>query len=45
MEIGRETREQIVAAVAAVFDEFGLGGSCRFGPFAASPAAAEAVKI
>ncbi len=33
IEIERDGREQIVAAVADVFEEFGLGGSCRFEPY------------
>ena len=43
--IEQEGREQIVAAVARVFDEFGLGGSCRFEPYRAAPAAAGPVKV
>ena len=42
-EIGKEARERIVTAIAGVFDEFGLGGSCRFEPPAG--AAAAAVKV
>jgi len=42
-EIDREARERIVTAIAGVFDEFGLGGSCRFEPPAG--AAAAAVKV
>jgi hypothetical protein len=33
IEIEPDGREQIVAAVADVFAEFGLGGSCRFEPY------------
>jgi hypothetical protein len=33
IEIEQDGREQIVAAVADVFEEFGLGGSCRFEPY------------
>jgi hypothetical protein len=43
--IEQEGREQIVAAVARVFDEFGLGGSCRFEPYRAAPGAAGPVKV
>ncbi|HTO85791.1 MAG TPA: hypothetical protein VMQ73_26460 [Methylomirabilota bacterium] len=42
-EIDRDARERIVTAIAGVFDEFGLGGSCRFEPPAG--AAAAAVKV
>ena len=40
-----EGREQIVAAVARVLEEFGLGGSCRFEPYRAAPGAAGPVKV
>jgi hypothetical protein len=43
--IPQEGREQIVAAVARVFEEFGLGGSCRFEPYRAAPGAAGPVKV
>jgi hypothetical protein len=43
--IEQESREQIVAAVGRVFDEFGLGGSCRFEPYRAAPAPAGPVKV
>jgi hypothetical protein len=43
--IEQEDREQIVAGVARVFEEFGLGGSCRFEPYRAAPAAAGTVKV
>lgn len=43
--IEQEGREQIVAAVGRVFEEFGLGGSCRFEPYRAAPGAAGAVKV
>ncbi len=43
--IEQEGREQIVAAVARVFEEFGLGGSCRFEPYRAAPAPAAPVKV
>jgi hypothetical protein len=43
--IEQEGREQIVAAVARVFEEFGLGGSCRFEPYRAAPGTTGAVKI
>src|SRR5882724_636133 len=43
--IEQEAREQIVAAVGRVFDEFGLGGSCRFEPYCAAPAPAGPVKV
>jgi hypothetical protein len=43
--IEQEGREQIVTAVARVFDEFGLGGSCRFEPYRAAPAPAGPVKV
>jgi hypothetical protein len=33
IEIGQDGREQIVASVADAFEEFGLGGSCRFEPY------------
>jgi hypothetical protein len=33
IEIEPDGREQIVTAVANVFEEFGLGGSCRFEPY------------
>jgi hypothetical protein len=33
IEIEQDGREQIAAAVADVFEEFGLGGSCRFEPY------------
>jgi hypothetical protein len=33
IEIEQDGREQIVAGVADVFEEFGLGGSCRFEPY------------
>jgi hypothetical protein len=33
IEIEPDGREQIVTAVADVFEEFGLGGSCRFEPY------------
>jgi hypothetical protein len=44
-QIAPEGREQIVAAVARVFEEFGLGGSCRFEPYRAAPGAAGPVKV
>lgn len=37
--IEQDGREQIVAAVAGVCEEFGIGGSCRFEPYRSSPAA------
>lgn len=43
--IEQEGREQIVAAVGRVFEEFGLGGSCRFEPYRAAPGAGGPVKI
>jgi hypothetical protein len=43
--IEQEGREQIVAGVARVFEEFGLGGSCRFEPYRAAPAPAAPVKV
>ena len=43
--IEQEGREQIVAGVARVFEEFGLGGSCRFEPYRAAPAPAGPVKV
>jgi hypothetical protein len=43
--IEQEGREQIVTAVARVFDEFGLGGSCRFEPYRPAPAPAGPVKV
>ena len=43
--IEQEGREQIVAGVARVFEEFGLGGSCRFEPYRAAPATAGTVKV
>jgi hypothetical protein len=43
--IEQEGREQIVAAVGRVFEEFGLGGSCRFEPYRAAPGTTGAVKI
>jgi hypothetical protein len=43
--IEQEARERIVGAVARVFEEFGLGGSCRFEPYRAAPGAAGPVKI
>ncbi|MGH6927965.1 MAG: hypothetical protein ACREEV_06580 [Dongiaceae bacterium] len=33
IEIEQDGREHIVAAVADTFEEFGLGGSCRFEPY------------
>jgi hypothetical protein len=33
IEIEQDGREQIVASIADVFEEFGLGGSCRFEPY------------
>jgi len=44
-EIGKTTREQIVAAIGNVFAEFGLGGSCRFEPLAGRAAGTGAVKV
>lgn len=41
--IETEGREQVVAAVAQVCEEFGLGGSCRFEPY--RDAAIAAVKV
>jgi hypothetical protein len=38
--IAQDGRERIVTAVAAVFDEFGLGGSCRFEAYRDETAAA-----
>jgi len=43
--IEQEGREQIVAAVGRVFEEFGLGGSCRFEAYHAPPGATRPVKI
>jgi hypothetical protein len=43
--IEQEGREQIVASVARVFDEFGLGGSCRFEPDRAAAGAGGPIKI
>jgi hypothetical protein len=43
--IEQEGREQIVAAVGRVFEEFGLGGSCRFEPYRAAAGAAGPIKI
>ena len=43
--IEQEGREQIVAGVARVFEEFGFGGSCRFEPYRAAPAPAGPVKV
>jgi hypothetical protein len=43
--IEQEGREQIVASVARVFDEFGLGGSCRFEPYRAAPAPPGPIKV
>jgi hypothetical protein len=43
-EIDPEGRQQIVTAIAAVFDEFGFGGSCRFAPYRAD-ASETAIKV
>jgi hypothetical protein len=43
--IEQDGREQIVAAVGRVCEEFGLGGSCRFEPYRAPPGATRPIKI